>query len=84
MILGVFDLPAQIDYILEKTKQNQLSLIGHSQGATVGFVLLSELPEYNDKIRIFHAMAPPVILKYYSLSLAPILNSLGVLKVCVK
>lgn len=28
------------------------------------FVLLSELPEYNDKISIFHAMTPPVILKY--------------------
>lgn len=28
------------------------------------FVLLSELPEYNDKIIVCHAMTPTVILKY--------------------
>lgn len=28
------------------------------------FVTLSELPEYNDKISVFHAMTPPVVLKH--------------------
>lgn len=28
------------------------------------FAMLSELPEYNDKITIAHAMTPPVILKH--------------------
>lgn len=28
------------------------------------FVMLSELPEYNDKIIVGHAMTPTVILKY--------------------
>lgn len=28
------------------------------------FVMLSELPEYNDKIRVGHAMTPAAILKY--------------------
>lgn len=59
-------MPAQIDYILEKTQQTKLSLIGHSQGSTAGFILLCELPEYNDKISIFHAMAPAVIMKYHN------------------
>lgn len=58
---GVYDLPAQIDYVLEFTQQEHLSFIGHSQGGTVGFVLLAELPEYSKKVKIFHAMAPPVI-----------------------
>lgn len=28
------------------------------------FAMLSELPEYNDKISIFHAMTVPVVLKH--------------------
>lgn len=63
---GVYDLPAQIDYVLEHTQQEQLSFIGHSQGATVGFVLLAELPEYSKKVKILHVMAPPVIFRHCS------------------
>lgn len=65
---GVYDLPAQIDYVLEFTQQEQLSFVGHSQGGTVGFVLLAELPEYGKKVKIFHAMAPPVILVHCPLA----------------
>lgn len=62
--IGVYDLSAMIDYILEQTKQTKLIYIGHSQGSTSVFVLLSERPEYNEKIAMVHAMAPPIILKY--------------------
>lgn len=64
--IGTQDLPAQIDYILQQTNQTELSLLGHSQGTTTGMILLSERPEYNDKIKIFHAMGPTVILKHYN------------------
>lgn len=40
------------------------------QGVTSAFVMLSEKPEYNEKISILHAMAPPIILKHYT-SAAP-------------
>lgn len=73
---GIFDWTAQIDFILEKTKQNQLSIVGHSLGATAGFVLLSELPEYNKKVKIFHAIGPPVFLKFpINLTLQPFVAS---------
>lgn len=62
--IGVLDLPAVIDYILMQTNQTKLAYVGHSQGVTALFVLLSELPEYNDKISIAHVMTPPVIFKY--------------------
>lgn len=62
--IGVYDLPAMIDYTLAKTNQSDLIYVGHSQGATSVFVLLSELPEYNKKIAMVHAMTPPVIFKY--------------------
>ncbi|XP_055918358.1 lipase 3-like [Eupeodes corollae] len=56
--LGIFDMPAMIDYVLGKTNQDQLHFIGHSQGATVFFVLLSELPKYNAKFKTSFMLAP--------------------------
>lgn len=62
--LGIYDLSAMIDYVLWTTNQTKLAYVGHSQGVTAMFVLLSEMPHYNDKISIFHAMTSPVVLKY--------------------
>lgn len=47
-----------IDYILHATNQTQLFYIGHSQGSTSFFVMCSERPEYNAKIKLMHALAP--------------------------
>lgn len=38
--------------------ENNLIYIGHSMGTTMNFVLLSEKPEYNEKIKLFVALAP--------------------------
>lgn len=62
--LGVYDLPASIDYILKQTNETKLHYIGHSQGCTAFFIMLSEKPEYNDKIETMQAMAPAVYLKH--------------------
>ncbi|XP_059483958.1 uncharacterized protein LOC132201649 [Neocloeon triangulifer] len=56
--MGIYDLPAEIDYVLENTGQAQLNYVGHSMGTTQFFVLGSERPEYNAKIRQMHALAP--------------------------
>jgi pimeloyl-ACP methyl ester carboxylesterase len=37
---------------------NDLIYIGHSMGTSALFVMLSELPEYNEKIKLFIALAP--------------------------
>ncbi|KAJ0176863.1 hypothetical protein K1T71_008042 [Dendrolimus kikuchii] len=55
---GFYDLPANIDYILQTTRQRKLSLIGFSQGTASTFVLGATRPEYNSKIKIFIALAP--------------------------
>lgn len=61
--IGVYDLPATIDFILEKTKHKRLHYIGHSQGTTAFLVMASEMPAYNDKIILFTALAPVAYLK---------------------
>ncbi|XP_011055499.1 PREDICTED: lipase 3-like [Acromyrmex echinatior] len=61
--IGYYDLPAIIDYILEKTGHSKLYYIGYSQGATTFYVMGSERPEYNDKIKGMISLAPAVFLK---------------------
>lgn len=56
--IGCYDLPAFIDFILAKTGQKSLHYVGHSQGTTSFFVMLSMLPGYSDKIRTFHGLTP--------------------------
>ena len=53
------DLPTFINYITEKTGQEKISYIGHSEGTTQMFLGASLMPEYfRDKINLFIALAP--------------------------
>ncbi|KYN14969.1 PREDICTED: lipase 3-like [Trachymyrmex cornetzi] len=61
--IGYYDLPATIDYILGKTSHSKLYYIGYSQGATTFFVMGSERPEYNPKIKGMISLAPAVFLE---------------------
>lgn len=58
--LGVYDLPAVVDFILNKTAQEQLFYVGHSQGTTSFFVMAAERPEYNAKIKAQFSYAPEI------------------------
>ncbi|CAH0547935.1 unnamed protein product [Brassicogethes aeneus] len=62
--IGKYDLPACIDYILESTGKPDLIYAGHSQGTTVFFVMASERPEYQSKIRLSMSLAPSVFLEH--------------------
>ncbi|CAG4987387.1 unnamed protein product [Colias eurytheme] len=59
---GKYDLPAIIDKVLEVTGLEKILYIGHSMGTTSFFVMMSEKPEYNEKIVAFVALAPAVYL----------------------
>lgn len=56
--IGAIDIPTMIDFIIETTGQSKIHYAGHSQGTTVYFVMMSERPEYNDKIKSAHMLAP--------------------------
>ncbi|XP_017075154.2 LOW QUALITY PROTEIN: lipase 1 [Drosophila eugracilis] len=62
--IGMYDLPAMIDYVLKKTGSQKLSYFGHSQGTTSFFVMASSRPEYNSKIHLMSALAPVAFMKH--------------------
>lgn len=82
--VGIYDVPASIDYVLQETNHKKLQYVAHSQGATAFFVMLSERPEYNDKIEMMHALAPAVFLSH---SKSPLIRAIvpfiSVVRVCM-
>lgn len=72
--MGVYDLPAMIDYMLMVTRASQTFFVGHSQGTTSLLVMLSSRPEYNQKIIQVHLMAPAAFLKIVSPPWSKFLN----------
>ncbi|KAK7863251.1 hypothetical protein R5R35_001461 [Gryllus longicercus] len=60
--IGMYDIPAVIDYILNATQQEKLFYLSHSMGNTLFYVAMSLRPEYNAKIRLQVALAPAVYL----------------------
>uniref|UniRef100_A0A8C5RCI4 Lipase n=1 Tax=Laticauda laticaudata TaxID=8630 RepID=A0A8C5RCI4_LATLA len=74
--MAMYDLPATINFILKKTKQKQLYYIGYSQGATIGFIAFSAMPELSKKIRMFLALAPVIYATYVPNNLLKLLSSI--------
>ncbi|XP_061722991.1 lysosomal acid lipase/cholesteryl ester hydrolase-like [Cydia pomonella] len=56
--MGYYDLAATIDFVLYQTGEEKILAIGHSQGASQFFALTSLRPEYNEKVKLFLALAP--------------------------
>ncbi|XP_058044314.1 lysosomal acid lipase/cholesteryl ester hydrolase-like isoform X3 [Ahaetulla prasina] len=62
--MGYHDIPAIINFILNKTKQQQLYYVGHSEGTTAGFISFSSWPELAERIKVFFGMGPIATLTY--------------------
>lgn len=60
--IGLYDVPCAINYILNKSGAEKLHFVGHSQGPTVFFVLLSMLPIYNDKVASAYLLQPAALV----------------------
>ncbi|KAJ9595452.1 hypothetical protein L9F63_013363, partial [Diploptera punctata] len=70
--MGVYDLPAEIDYVLSTTNHTSLSYVGHSMGTTMFFVMASTKPEYNSKVSHVIALAPVAFLRHTKSTFASI------------
>lgn len=62
--IGLYDLPAMINFMLQRTSRTKTFYIGHSQGASSLLALLSSQPNYNEKIIQAHLMTPAVLMKH--------------------
>uniref|UniRef100_A0A8C6YF97 Lipase n=1 Tax=Naja naja TaxID=35670 RepID=A0A8C6YF97_NAJNA len=61
--MAKYDLPASIDFVLQKTGQQQLYYIGHSQGTTIAFIAFSSNKQLASKIKLYIALAPVATVK---------------------
>lgn len=67
---GNYDIPAVINYILDRTGQSKLSYVGYSLGSALFFIAMSTHPELNSKIEtmVFKIYVSNVYyLLYYNL-----------------
>jgi len=60
--MGLYDIPADIAYVVEKTGQEKIYYIGHSMGGTMFAIAMSEHPELNDRIRFMAGLAPAIFV----------------------
>ncbi|XP_076058451.1 lipase 3-like isoform X2 [Oratosquilla oratoria] len=56
--IGIYDLPALVQYVLDQTGQSDLYYVGHSMGTTAFFIMMHYFPHFNQKIRAMAALAP--------------------------
>ncbi|XP_032517575.2 lipase 3-like [Danaus plexippus] len=73
---GFYDLPAIIDFVLDKTGEKSLSAIGHSLGNTIFYVLGSKREEYNQKIKVIIAVSPISYLSNLKNSVAKLMEAM--------
>ncbi|XP_054838091.1 lipase member M-like isoform X2 [Eublepharis macularius] len=71
--MGIYDLPAMTDFVLQKSRQEKIYYAGHAQGSTIALVAFSEKPELVSKIKMFFALGPGYTLQH---TVSPILQLL--------
>uniref|UniRef100_A0A8D2J3U8 Lipase n=1 Tax=Varanus komodoensis TaxID=61221 RepID=A0A8D2J3U8_VARKO len=82
--MGIYDIPAAINFILQKTQQDGLYYLGHSQGGAIGFIAFSELPQLTEKVKLFMSLAPAYTLAGLKGPMKMVLSlSDGLKKVCI-
>ncbi|XP_053244621.1 lipase member M-like [Podarcis raffonei] len=60
--IAIYDIPATINFILQKTKQEGLYVISQSQGGTLGLITFSLLPQLAQKVKLFITFGPTYTL----------------------
>uniref|UniRef100_A0A8C3TEZ4 AB hydrolase-1 domain-containing protein n=1 Tax=Chelydra serpentina TaxID=8475 RepID=A0A8C3TEZ4_CHESE len=62
--MAKYDHPAVVDFIVQKTGQEKLYYVGHSEGTTTAFIAFSTMPQLAQRIKMYFALAPVATLKY--------------------
>lgn len=74
--MALHDLPAMINFVLQRTQKKQINYFGHSQGTTILLVLTSKIPKFADKFKSAHLLAPVAYMNNCKSTLFPIGASL--------
>lgn len=62
--LGMYDVPAMIEYIVNTTSRPLDVYVGHSMGTTAFYVMASEVPEFGRMVRIMASFAPVAFMSH--------------------
>uniref|UniRef100_A0A8D2PFY0 Lipase n=1 Tax=Zosterops lateralis melanops TaxID=1220523 RepID=A0A8D2PFY0_ZOSLA len=80
--MGKYDIPAELNFIMNKTGQKNVYYIGHSEGSAAGFIAFYTYPELAKKVKAFFALGPVTVCPHATSPLIQILKlPLPVLKV---
>ncbi|WIA37407.1 hypothetical protein OEZ86_014332 [Tetradesmus obliquus] len=71
---GLIDLPAQVNAALQVAGAKKLAIVGHSQGCSVAYAMLSTMPEMNSRVSVVAHLGPVVFLDYFR---APFMRAMG-------
>ncbi|KAG5318208.1 LIP3 Lipase, partial [Acromyrmex heyeri] len=81
--LGVYDLPAMISYITDKTSQKLYTYIGHSMGTTASYVMAAERPDIAQMVQAIISLAPVAFVEHIKSPIryfAPFVNELEIIE----
>ncbi|XP_060096800.1 lipase member M-like [Heteronotia binoei] len=72
--MGIYDLSAFIDFILQKTGQKDIYFVAHAEGSTIALFAFSVLPQLASKVKMLFALGPLYTHQYSKAPLVPLLR----------
>ncbi|NWZ04354.1 LIPM Lipase, partial [Agelaius phoeniceus] len=72
--MGKYDIPAELNFIMNKTGQKDVYYIGHSEGSTAGFIAFYMYPELAKRVKVFFALGPVTACPHATSPLIKIIN----------
>lgn len=75
-----YDIPSSISFVLQSTKQQKLTYIGHSQGTLIMFAHLASNPSFINNLNIFIALAPVGSVRHMGVPMFEVLKEFPLMK----
>ncbi|NXI28424.1 LIPM Lipase, partial [Sterrhoptilus dennistouni] len=72
--MGKYDIPAELNFIMNKTGQTNVYYIGHSEGSAAGFIAFYTYPELAKQVKAFFALGPVTVCPHATSPLIKILK----------
>ncbi|NXK58579.1 LICH hydrolase, partial [Sylvietta virens] len=72
--MGKYDIPAELNFIMNKTGQKDVFYIAHSEGAASGFIAFYTYPELAKRVKVFFALGPVTACPHATSPLVKITN----------